>query len=138
MFTSMQQKNNSEAPVGVDMAPLIDVVFILLIFFLVTATFVRETGIEVQRPQATASPALDPQSMRISITASGTIYTEGSAVDIDTLRQNVTQFLASHKQASVIVIPDENTRAKRLVSVMDAAKIAGAQNVAIATEKKGH
>ncbi|MFG0250783.1 MAG: ExbD/TolR family protein [Phycisphaeraceae bacterium JB051] len=133
----MQQRKNNDAAPAVDMAPLIDVVFILLIFFLVTATFVRETGIEVQRPQATAAPSLDQQAMRISITVNGTIYTEGSAVDLQTLRSKVSTFVSSNPSSPVIVIPDQDTRAQRVVDVMDAAKLAGAVNVAIATEKKG-
>lgn len=137
MFSSMQQRKNNDAAPAVDMAPLIDVVFILLIFFLVTATFVRETGIEVQRPQATAAPSLDQQAMRISITVNGTIYTEGSAVDLQTLRSKVSTFVSSNPSSPVIVIPDQDTRAQRVVDVMDAAKLAGAVNVAIATEKKG-
>jgi biopolymer transport protein ExbD len=137
MFSSMQQRKNNDASPAVDMAPLIDVVFILLIFFLVTATFVRETGIEVERPQATASSAMDQQAMRISITVNGTIYTEGSAVDLQTLRSKVSTFVSTNPNSPVIVIPDQDTRAQRVVDVMDAAKLAGAANVAIATEKKG-
>ncbi len=137
MFSSMQQRKNNDTAPAVDMAPLIDVVFILLIFFLVTATFVRETGIEVQRPQATAAPSLDQQAMRISITVNGTIYTEGSAVDLQTLRSKVSTFVSANPSSPVIVIPDQDTRAQRVVDVMDAAKLAGAVHVAIATEKKG-
>ncbi|MAX26559.1 MAG: biopolymer transporter ExbD [Phycisphaeraceae bacterium] len=137
MFSSMQQRKNNDTAPTVDMAPLIDVVFILLIFFLVTATFVRETGIEVQRPQATAAPSLDQQAMRVSITVNGTIYTEGSAVDLQTLRSKVSTFVSSNPGSPVIVIPDQDTRAQRVVDVMDAAKLAGAVHVAIATEKKG-
>lgn len=137
MFSSLQHRKNNDPPLTVDMAPLIDVVFILLIFFLVTATFVRETGIEVDRPQATASPSLDQQAIRISITVNGTIYAEGSAVDMDTLQSKISSFVAAHPSSPVIVIPDQETRAQRVVDVMDAAKLAGAKHVAIATEKKG-
>ncbi|HCD32819.1 MAG TPA: biopolymer transporter ExbD [Phycisphaerales bacterium] len=137
MFSSMQHRKNNDPPLTVDMAPLIDVVFILLIFFLVTATFVRETGIEVNRPQATAATSIDQQAMRISITVNGTIFTDGSAVDLDTLHNKINTFVASHPSSPIIVIPDQDTRAQRVVEVMDAAKLAGAEHVAIATEKKG-
>ena len=137
MFSSLQHRKNDDPPLTVDMAPLIDVVFILLIYFLVTATFVRETGIQVDRPQATASPSLDQQAMRISITVNGTIYSEGSAVDMDTLQSKISSFVTSHPSSSVIVIPDQETRVQRVVDVMDAAKLAGAKHIAIATEKKG-
>jgi biopolymer transport protein ExbD len=80
---------------------------------------------------------MDQQAMRISITVNGTIYTEGSAVDLQTLRSKVSTFVSTNPNSPVIVIPDQDTRAQRVVDVMDAAKLAGAANVAIATEKKG-
>ena len=71
------------------MMPLLDVVFILLIFFLVTATFVRETGVTVTRPQASQAETLEPSSMRVSVTASGDVYAEGRLVTLEELRRKV-------------------------------------------------
>lgn len=138
MFNSVQNRSRSAtSAVAVDIAPLIDVVFILLIFFLVTASFVRDTGVQVRRPQAAASQSLEPTSLRISITASGAIYTEGRQLDLSQLAEHVRRAVAKQADMSVIVVPDEAVSAGRLVEVMDAAKIAGAKDVAIATRRKG-
>jgi biopolymer transport protein ExbD len=103
----------------------------------VTATFVRETGMEVQRPQAVRSVALEPASLRISITAAGLVYTEGRQVDLPELHQQVRQFLSKDSAGAVILIPDEQVPAGRLVAVMDVAKLAGARDIALATRPKG-
>lgn len=133
MFQSMQQRGKGESLVAIDIAPLIDVVFILLLFFLVTASFVRETGVDVQRPQASTGAALSPDAMRLSITESGAVYTEGQRVELPELQLRVRSFLSSTPGGPVIVIPDVRVPSGRLIEVMDAARAAGAVHVAIAT-----
>lgn len=135
MFRSVQNRDQSNG-VLVDIAPLIDVMFILLLFFLVSSTFVRDTGVSVTRPQASMSQSLEPTSMRVSVTASGDVYAEGSRVSLDELRAKVAAFVAREKRRAVIVIPDVEVSAGRLVEVMDAAKLAGAEDVALATARK--
>ena len=136
MFISTQHRARSAAAaMAIDIAPLIDVVFILLIFFLVTATFVRDSGIQVRRPQAAATRALEPTAMRISIAASGAVFAEGQQIELAELEQKVRQFVASHAEGPVIIIPDERVLAGRLVAVMDTARQAGARDVALATRR---
>lgn len=122
---------------AIDMAPLIDIVFILLIFFLVTTTFVRDTGVDVVRPQAKVTRTLDPTSMRISIASSGEIYSEGSRISISELRSRVAAYVSRERDHAIIVIPDVDVPSGRLIEVMDAARQGGAKDVAVATEKKG-
>jgi len=137
MFESVQQRENgSGSAAAVDIAPLIDMVFILLIFFLVTTTFVRETGIVVRRPEALKTQTLRPLSLRISIAASGAIYTQGHQVDLSRCREVVLRFMSQEKDGTVIIVPDEDVSARRLVSVMDAAKQGGAKEIAVATRQK--
>ncbi len=137
MFESVQHRGNGgESAVAVDIAPLIDMVFILLIFFLVTTTFVQETGITVTKPEAFQTSALKSQSMRISIAASGAIYAEGRRIDLPRCREAVHRFMAQERDGAVIIIPDEEVPAKRLVAVMDAAKQGGAKEIAVATRQK--
>ena len=136
MFDSIQPRRNHASAMAVDIAPLIDVVFILLIFFLVTTTFVRDTGIEVERPEAAYAEALESTAMRISIAPSGAVYTEGRAVTLDELRQSVRAFLAAEPNGAVVVIPDRQLPAGRLIEVMDTAKGAGARDIAVATEQR--
>jgi biopolymer transport protein ExbD len=135
MFRSVQNRDQSNG-VLVDIAPLIDVMFILLLFFLVSSTFVRDTGVSVTRPQASMSQSLEPTSMRVSVTATGDIYAEGARVTLDELRSKVATFVAREKRRAVVVIPDVEVSAGRLVEVMDAAKLGGAEDVALATARK--
>lgn len=137
MFESVQQKENSGgSSATVDIAPLIDMVFILLIFFLVTTTFVRETGIMVKKPEAFQTEILEPQSLRLSIAESGAVYSEGSRITLPQCRERVHQFMASDPDGAVIIIPDEEVSARQLVSVMDVVKQGGAVDIAVATRQK--
>ena len=137
MFQSVRQKVKNETTVlAIDVTPLIDIVFILLIFFMVSATFIRETGIEVEKPQAVWTQSLSPQALRVSIAAGGALYTGGQGVDLQQLRAEVKQFLSRHPEGPVIVIPHHSVDAARFVEVMDSAKQAGAASVAVAVQKK--
>jgi len=136
MFESYRgRQNGGGSGALVDIAPLIDVVFILLIFFLVTATFVRPTGVTVDRPRARHVQRLAPQSMRIAVTESGALYTEGEQVDEVALRRRVAAFLDQHPEGAVVVAPDTDAAAGRVVAAMDAAKDAGAEDVSLATRR---
>lgn len=136
MFNSVQSNQDTSPNAIVDIAPLIDIVFILLIFFLVSATFVRDTGVKVTRPQASAVQVLDSDSLRVSVTASGDVYTGGSRVNLSQLRDQVKASVTAGRDQSVIVIPDEDLPSGRLIEVMDAARLAGAKSVAVATMEK--
>ncbi|MBI1371321.1 MAG: biopolymer transporter ExbD [Phycisphaera sp.] len=136
MFKSMRKsrKNDSRSAATVNLAPLIDMVFILLIFFLVTTTFIKDTGVEVTRATAAAATPLAPDALRISIARSGAIYTEGDRVDLDTLEQSVRRFLSDRPHGAVIVIADKDAPSGGVVDVMDAAKRAGAAHVSLAAD----
>jgi len=138
MFRSVRSRGDGGQPATIDLAPLIDCVFILLIFFLVTATFVRDTGVDVHRPQATVTRNVEPTAMRVSVTASGDIYTEGRSVSLEELRTQVRDFVAREHKQAVIVIPDTELPSGRLIEVMDTARQAGATDVVVATQRKGN
>lgn len=136
MFQSVRGPRGGSNQAEVNIAPLIDMVFILLIFFLVTTSFIRDTGVTVERPQATTAKALQSQSLRIGVAASGHIFVDGQRLSLAQLRDRVRAFLRRERQASVIVVPDKSLKTGRLVEVIDAAKAAGAKTVAIATEQR--
>jgi biopolymer transport protein ExbD len=137
MFQSHQQNRRSHGSgTLVDIAPLIDVVFILLIFFLVTATFVPPTGATVNKPQARHTERLAPQSLRVAIVPSGALYSEGERLDLAAFRQRVSRFQKQNDNGTVIVVPDAEASAGRLVEVMDTARGAGAAEVAVATRRQ--
>ena len=131
MFQSIQKKGMASNELTIDIAPLIDIVFILLIFFMVTTTFIKDTGIQVEKPQASSVVLQDTTSLRVSITASGNIYCQGGETSLNGLTEITKTFLQEHPTGSCVVIPDIALNAGRLVEVMDIVKLAGIGDIAI-------
>ncbi len=129
-------KNDSESDTeaAVDISPLIDCVFILLIFFIVTTTFVEETGVEVDKPQAASSVQLEKTSVMIAITANGEIVYGGNEIGVSGVRPLVKRMLRK-EEVPVIIQADQNVMSGLLVRVIDEAKLAGAEKVSIATRE---
>ena len=125
--------DNSDA--GVDISPLIDCVFILLIFFIVTTTFVEETGVEVDKPQAASSVQLEKTSILLAITDKGEIVYGGREIGIAGVQPLVKRMMQK-EEVPVIVQADQHVQSGLLVRVIDEAKLAGAVKVSIATRKK--
>lgn len=136
MFQSVQRSAAAESRVHVDMTPLIDIVFILLLFFLVTATFVRETGVRVNRPAASSAEPLDSDTLRVTLTESGGLYVQGARISATQLKERVRAASLRDPRTVVVLIPDAAVNAGRLVRVIDAARLGGAYDVAIATVKE--
>lgn len=119
----------------INIAPLIDMVFILLIFFLVTTSFLKETGVEVSRPSAATAETRVHPSILIGITKTGAIHIDKRQVDIRAVRANVERALAENPEGAVVIVADRESITGLVVSVMDACKLAGAKEVSIAAEK---
>jgi biopolymer transport protein ExbD len=117
---------------GIDMSPLLDVVFILLIFFIVTTVFVRETGVEVDKPQAVSASQLQQQVILLAITDAGAVYFDGSNIGVTGVRATVEQLLRERVRPVVLQV-DKTVPTELLVQVLDAAKLAGATQVSLAT-----
>lgn len=117
----------------IDLSPLLDVVFILLIFFIVTTVFVRETGIEVDKPQAVSSEQLKSNVILLAISAEGEVVYDNTRIGVSGVRATVLRLLKK-KQQIVVVQADKRVSAELLVKVIDQAKLAGAAKVNIATE----
>ncbi len=113
------------------MAPLLDMVFILLIFFVVTTTFVTETGLLIKKPRAESAGVLPEDSIRIAIAADGTIMHAGRRYTMPAIKRYLVKRLAFSSRP-VILIPDVNSSSGILVKIMDACKMAGARSVSIA------
>ena len=114
------------------MAPLIDMVFILLIFFLVTTSFIRETGVDISRPSATTAVSKAKAFILIGVTRDNTIHLDRREIDIRAVRANVERALAENPEGSVVIVADKESLTGKVITVMDACKLAGAQNVSIA------
>jgi len=120
---------------GIDMSPLIDCIFILLLFFIVTTTFVDETGVEVDKPQAASSVNLEKTSIFLAITAKGEIVYAGQEIGVGGV-QTIVRRLLEKEDLPVIVQADQNVPSGILVRVIDEAKLGGAKKVSIATRKE--
>ena len=133
-FRSMSSEDANDA--DVDISPLIDCVFILLIFFIVTTTFVEETGVEVDKPQAASSVRLEKNSILLAVTAEGAVVYGGREIGVGGVRPLVKRMI-SKEDLPVIVQVDQAVPSGLLVRVIDEAKLAGATKVSLATRKKG-
>jgi biopolymer transport protein ExbD len=118
---------------GIDLSPLIDCVFILLIFFIVTTVFVEETGIEVDKPQAASSVQLEKNSILIALTSEGNVVYGGRDIGIGAVRSLVRRLLQEETNIPVIVQADNHAQAGMLMRIIDEAKLAGATKVSVAT-----
>lgn len=115
-----------------DMAPLIDMVFILLIFFLVTTSFVKETGIEVNRPEAATAAKDSRANILVAIDRENHIFIDHREIDIRAVRANIERAMADNPAGAVVVVADRNSATGIAVKVMDSCRMAGAENVSLA------
>lgn len=133
-FSSMARDGSNDGSEGIDISPLIDCVFILLIFFIVTTTFVEETGVEVDKPQAASAVNLEKNSILIAITEKGEIVYGGREIGVSGVQPLVRRELQK-EEIPIIIQADAGVNSGLLVRVIDEAKLAGAQKVSIASKK---
>lgn len=119
----------------VDISPLIDVVFLLLIFFIVTTVFVKETGVEISKPRAASSEDLEKRAILIAVTSEERIWYGGREIGMDGVRAVVSALLEEDAERPVVVRADADAATSATVGVIDGAKLAGAKSVSLATEK---
>jgi len=119
----------------INMTPLIDMVFILLIFFIVTTSFVKETGVDVSRPSAKTAVKKELANILISITPNDEVWMDKRRIDRRAVRANVERMHAENPEGSVIILADKEAKTGLLIEVMDQARLAGVANVSIAAEQ---
>jgi len=129
------KQDNKTEQVDINMSPLIDCVFLLLIFFIVTTVFVKNTGIDIKKPQAASAKSLQNNSIMISISRDGRIYYAGTVVSLNSIRGIVRQQL-NVKEVPVVILADEDSRSGQLIKLIDECKLAGAKSVSIAADMK--
>jgi biopolymer transport protein ExbD len=123
--------------VELNMSPLIDMVFILLIFFLVTTSFVKESGgPEITRPIAATAENKDKTNMIVSVTEDGLIYIEGQAIDIRSVRTQMEKFYHENPLGTVVITADTNSKFGVPIEVLDKIREAGITNVTVAASKE--
>lgn len=129
-----RRKTATSTSAEVDLTPMLDVVFIMLIFFIVTASFVKEAGVDVSRPPAETAESKEGGNILIAITESGQIWIDRRQVDPTTLQAHIERLHGENPQGSIVVQADKNSQNSLLVAVMDAAQAAGVTQIAISAE----
>ena len=133
LFRSRRRSREPEET-AIDLTPIVDMVFIMLIFFVVTASFIKESGIDVNKPGAVTAERQERASILIAIDQAGQIWMDKRVVDVRAVRANIMRMLAENPQGSVVIQADQDSKNGILVQVMDAARLAGVQNVALAAQ----
>jgi biopolymer transport protein ExbD len=128
-------KDIAEEESNIDITPMLDVVFIMLIFFIVTATFIKESGIDVNRPDAATAVKKSKANILIAINEKNEIWIDRRQVDIRSVRPNIERLHAENPQGSVVIQADKKSYTETLIKVMDASRSAGVYNVAIAAQE---
>mgnify|MGYP006191274827 FL=1 len=132
----MRYRDHSENEAGIDMSPLIDMVFILLIFFMVTTTFVKDMKLDLDRPSASSGAAASSKAIRIFIDRNGDIYVDNQPVRIYSLQGKLRDMLRLSTDKSVLVVTDETVPARVVLEVVDQSRLSGATDVGVATEQE--
>ncbi|TYK64407.1 biopolymer transporter ExbD [Colwellia echini] len=119
----------------IDMTPMLDVVFILLIFFIVTASFVKEAGIDVNRPEAATAVKKERANILVAISDKGDIWINKRKVDVRSVQANIERLKAENPQGTVVIQADKKATTDTLIKVMDSARAAGVYDVSIAAQE---
>jgi biopolymer transport protein ExbD len=128
----LQEQDENEE---INMTPMLDVVFILLIFFIVTASFVKEAGIEVNRPEAATAVKKERANILVAISDKGEIWINKRRIDIRAVQANIERLKAENPQGTVVIQADKKSTTDVLIKVMDSARAAGVYDVSIAADE---
>jgi biopolymer transport protein ExbD len=126
-----QRRQSGEEESEVNLTPMLDVVFIMLIFFIVTASFVKEAGVEVDRAPAQTAERRERGNILVAITENDQIWIDRKEVDPRALRANIERLYSENPQGQVVIQADKASKNRLLVEVMDAARAAGVESVSI-------
>ena len=131
----MKVRKRTKKTQDIDIGPLIDMIFILLIFFVVSTTFNKDMNLELERPDASSAKVASSKAIRIFIDRNGDTYVDEQPVKIWMLQSRVRDLLSVSEQKNVLVVADKQIPAERLIEVVDQCKLGGAISVGVATEQ---
>lgn len=134
---NVRQYRRGQQSSEINISPLIDLIFLLLIFFMVTTSFVKETGIEVERPAANTAELKEHGTILVGISAENSVHMDGRQIDLRAVRPNVGRALAENPEGSVIIVSDKGSTAGVVIDVMDQCRLAGAVDVSLAASRGG-
>jgi len=132
----MARRHASKEEPEINITPMLDIVFIMLIFFIVTTSFIRETGIEVEKPTALSTEARPQANVLIAIRPNDEIWMNRQQVELNEVRFEVEDARAENPESSVIIIADRGARTGLVVKVMDQVQIGGINRISISTEEQ--
>lgn len=121
---------------SVDVSPLIDMVFILLIFFMVTTTFVKDMKLDLNRPSAASASKADSKIVRVYIDNTSQVYIDNQPVQLWAIQSKLRDLLRTATEKSVLVISDDSIPVETLIDVVDECRMSGAKDVAVSTSKE--
>ncbi|BCE01047.1 ExbD/TolR family protein [Marinicellulosiphila megalodicopiae] len=124
-----------EEETAVDLTPMLDVVFIMLIFFIVTASFIKETGVDVRRPESSSANQVQNLSILIAVKENGEVWMDRRRIDIRQVRANIERLRAENPKGSVVIQADGKSTTDVVVKVLDAAREAGVLDASLATSE---
>lgn len=133
----MRRRSFREDEAEINITPMLDVVFIMLIFFIVTTSFVKETGVDISRPSSSQAKTVKKGNILVAIKEDGKIWINKQEVDISAVRSRVEKMHAENPEANAVIIADRGSRTGDLVQVMDQIKSAGVPSISVAAEKGG-
>jgi biopolymer transport protein ExbD len=119
----------------INITPMLDIVFIMLIFFIVTASFIKETGTAIARPMAEQAVALQSGTILIGIRPADDIWIAGRQIELREVRQVVERAKSENPEGNVVIVADKGSKIGTLTQVMDQVRLAGAEGVSIAAER---
>ncbi|AGB08681.1 biopolymer transporter ExbD [Vibrio parahaemolyticus] len=128
--------SDSSDETAIDMTPMLDIVFIMLIFFIVTTSFVKEAGLEVNRPTASSAQTVKKGNIMVAIGAAGDVWVDKRRIEVDAVRANIERLRAESPDGAVVIQADTEANAGVVVKVMDQIKMAGVESISIAATNK--
>ena len=135
MRRQMRRRGHCDEDADINLTPMLDVVFIMLIFFIVTATFIKQAGITVLRPDAVTAEQKPTVAILIAISPNGEIWIDKKRVDPTTVRAHIEKLHAENPKGGLVIQADKQSTNEKLMAVLNAARAAGMREVAISTEK---
>ncbi len=132
----MKFRRKKEQVSDVDMSPLIDMVFILLIFFMVSSTFVKDMKLDLERPGASSASRASSKVIRVYIDKTGETYVDGQPVKTWAIQGKLRDMMRASTEKSVLVVTDDGIAVQKLIDVVDQCRLSGAKDVAVATQKE--
>ncbi len=128
-----KKKNNGE---DINVTPLVDMIFILLIFFVVTTTFVKDLKVDIERPGAKSGENVDGKTIKVAVSFDGSTYVNGDAVNNWMVQSKVSSILNEDENVPVLIVADKRVETGMLIDIVDKCRMAGAVNVGIDVERR--